>query len=236
MVLNKRTEEVWVDLYCINTESVFDLLSFVDVLNNQEAIRARKFRNDFDQKSYLLSHILLRILLSSYFDIDPVEWVFAFNKYGKPMQLNFPNEIFFNISHTKNMICISFSNALRVGVDVENVTKKNINILKSVFKSQTSYYSDMNYVSEWTSREAFLKGLGLGLSNFSDDDNFYENLLFNVDKSCWTILTLSTFDNQYCISLAHELRDEKPYVRVLDHNFKSCYYGMNLVSIKTYKS
>jgi 4'-phosphopantetheinyl transferase len=43
-----------------------------------------RFRFGNDQRRYLLTLVLLRTVLSRYAVLDPAQWSFALNAYGKP--------------------------------------------------------------------------------------------------------------------------------------------------------
>ena len=95
---------------------------------------------------------------------------------GKPYLKDYPS-LFFNLSHTDNLILIAFSN-LPVGVDVEK-NERNADkeaIIKHFFSEneQQSFFSQLEkdrqlaFVKGWTRKEAILKATGEGLSSMKN--------------------------------------------------------------------
>lgn len=91
---------------------------------------------------------------------------------GKPYLKDYPS-LFFNLSHTDNLILIAIADSL-VGVDVEK-NERNADkeaIIKHFFseREQQSFFSQPEklrqqaFVKGWTRKEAILKATGEGLS------------------------------------------------------------------------
>ena len=101
---------------------------------------------------------------------------------GKPYLKDYPT-LFFNISHTDNLILIAIANS-PVGVDVEK-NERNADkeaIIKHFFseKEQQSFFSQpdeqrqLAFVKGWTRKEAILKATGEGLSAMKDYEVSFE--------------------------------------------------------------
>ena len=101
---------------------------------------------------------------------------------GKPYLKDYPN-LFFNLSHTDNLILIAIANS-HVGVDVEK-NERNADkeaIIKHFFseKEQQSFFSQpdeqrqLGFVKGWTRKEAILKATGEGLSAMKDYEVSFE--------------------------------------------------------------
>ena len=80
------------------------------------------------------------------------------NKYGK---LYYEPDFFFNISHSKNYICIAVSNS-EVGIDIEEERKIEVDISRRVL-GENEKIIDNNIVINWVIKEAYSKYKGLGL-------------------------------------------------------------------------
>ena len=101
---------------------------------------------------------------------------------GKPYLKDYPN-LFFNLSHTDNLILIAISNS-PVGVDVEK-NERNADkeaIIKHFFSEneQQSFFSQpeeqrqLSFVKGWTRKEAILKATGEGLSAMKNYEVSFE--------------------------------------------------------------
>ncbi len=101
---------------------------------------------------------------------------------GKPFLKDYPS-LFFNLSHTDNLILISIANS-PVGVDVEK-NERNADkeaIIKHFFseKEQQTFFSQpeelrqLAFVKGWTRKEAILKATGEGLSKMNDYEVSFE--------------------------------------------------------------
>ena len=112
-----------------------------------------------------------------------------YNNYGKPL---YNNKFYFNISHSKNYICIVISKS-NVGIDIEEDRKIYINFNKSFFNENESII-DNNILNNWVIKECYSKFLGVGLNlDFKKvsaqkiclNNNFYN--LSSYDYICYVI-------------------------------------------------
>ncbi len=117
----------------------------------------------------------LRRLLGFYLGCRPKEIDFATNEYGKPfVVMPEGHDISFSLSHSHNMVLIAITRETPVGVDVEYL--RNISdahdIVNRFFSIEERKYlkslsfSDFHdeFFACWTMKEAYLKGIGKGLS------------------------------------------------------------------------
>lgn len=141
-------------------------------LSDFEKEQALEFHNKSLSNRYIISHSIIKCILSYYLQQSPKEIKFIKNEYGKPF-LNHSN-IQFNISHSNNMIyyIIGFNN--KVGVDIEFndyivdiielskivLTNKEIETLNTLSpQKQIKLFYDI-----WTIKEALVKAIGEGLT------------------------------------------------------------------------
>jgi 4'-phosphopantetheinyl transferase len=118
---------------------------------------------------------VLRILLGKYLDMPPERVSFTYGEYGKPALRTPENrlELFFNLSHSREMAVYAFSRAAGVGVDVEyqKSTRELIRIARRFFSKheftvlQSLPETDLvsGFYNCWTRKEAFVKAVGSGL-------------------------------------------------------------------------
>lgn len=160
------------------------------ILSVEENQRQQRFYSAEDQHSYLVSHALVRKVLSMYCDVMPERWLFTFNQHGKPevsaeivAALDCP-PIKFNLSHTSGLTACVVSLNDECGVDVENIQRKNklLSIAERMFaEPELVTLRDISdaemrnkFFDYWTLREAYVKALGSGLKGSSKQ--FYFNI------------------------------------------------------------
>lgn len=132
-------------------------------------------------KNQIISNCLKRRVLSQYLDLKCNDNLlsFSFTKYGKPFMDLF--DIYFNISHSKNIIIMAVSSLFEIGIDIEYLDKDFFDSIQSneldyIFTSSERsqlYSSSINSIKKffdfWTIKESYLKCLGVGLV-----DNLYK--------------------------------------------------------------
>lgn len=88
------------------------------------------------------------------------------NKYGKPFV---GNNMHFNISHTRGLVCCAVSE-VPVGVDAELVRPINAALINKICSCKekeallSSADTDLEFFKYWTLKESYVKMLGIGLS------------------------------------------------------------------------
>jgi 4'-phosphopantetheinyl transferase len=113
--------------------------------------------------------------LSRYTGVDPREWRFRANSFGRP-QIAWPRlgiDIDFNLSNTRGLVACIVTAGTPAGVDVESVHRTGgTSVLERCFASHEVV--SLQTLSEaqrrrrcfelWTLKEAYVKARGLGLS------------------------------------------------------------------------
>src|SRR5262245_12146118 len=152
------------------------------LLSPDERERAVRFRFERHRRRYLVAHIALHEILGRYLGIDPGRLSFDLGANGKPsLTRALANGIEFNLSHSDEMALIAVSHGRELGVDIEQVREKfefqevaerfftaqevaALRALPTALQRQAFYQC-------WTSKEAFLKAKGTGLSGALDEVN-----------------------------------------------------------------
>lgn len=82
-------------------------------------------------------------------------------EYGKPYK---ENGIKFNISHSNNL-CIIGVSSIEIGVDIEFVRNRNLDIMNRFFaKEEKDNVSSLkDFYKVWTNKESLVKCIGVGL-------------------------------------------------------------------------
>jgi 4'-phosphopantetheinyl transferase len=188
-----RYEPGRVDIFfatSLDLASNFGQLSLL--ISPEERLRAGKMIVGDTRDIFILSHAVLRICLSRYLDIDPLEIEFSITKNSKPFLNNRP--LHFNISHTNGAFVIAVSPTAYVGIDIEPVRHMNEfhSVARSFFskREQDFIFNNNDEVDErflllWTRKESLLKALGTGmidrldLAEVSEDENFIDRDIFS---------------------------------------------------------
>ena len=173
--LSKNEVRVWMaDL----SRFVCHLSSFRSLLSPEERARAARFTFERDERRFVLSHGLVRKLLSRYLGPDPARISFHYSEHGKPAvqgNANKSADVRFSISHSADCLVCAVSLGREVGVDVE-VMRSDVDHLQLArrFFSTREYEDIVGYPENgqgerffqyWTCKEAYLKARGIGLSS-----------------------------------------------------------------------
>lgn len=126
---------------------------------------------------FLITRALIRTSLSSYFQVDPADWRFGKNAYGKP-QIIFPEKswpVCFNLSHCEGLVVCAIVRGHDIGVDVEDAqrsTNAALDSLSSYFAAEEIAelaqlprdHQKTRFFDYWTLKESYIKARGLGLA------------------------------------------------------------------------
>jgi 4'-phosphopantetheinyl transferase len=137
-----------------------------------ELKRANRFIFAGDRQSFVVARGLLRLVLAQYLGENPLRLQFAYGAHGKPALVH-PTPICFNISHSYDRLLIAVGAGLEVGVDVERIAAELASEGVSGEFSQAEQFALANVSADkwlnaffkcWTSKEAYIKGIGKGLT------------------------------------------------------------------------
>lgn len=189
------------------------LTSYHKLLNVEEESRRQRFHFEKHRKQHLITRALIRTTLSRYSNIDPREWCFTQNKYGKPSAVPVPDAplLGFNISHTEGLITCAITLDKDVGVDVEDCKRVNAtrDIAQRFFSAVeandlASFPDDLQkdrFFHYWTLKEAYIKARGKGISipleQFSYHFSNHGKIVISIDPRLhdkpgkWHFLLLS---------------------------------------------
>lgn len=154
-------------------EQLENLTYFQSILSDEEKSKVNNYKFSRDQQCSIISRACLRIFLGCYFDSEPSLIRLKKTKYGKPFLRSEPN-IYFNVSHTNELVLYSFTKIAPIGIDVEYIeqnlafhdlsnmffAKNEINKLKELDGEELR----LSFFRCWTRKEAFVKAVGEGLS------------------------------------------------------------------------
>jgi 4'-phosphopantetheinyl transferase len=143
-------------------------------LNEEETFRARRFVYPQDRDRYVRAHSAMRTLLSSYAGIAPASIAFSTNAYGKPQVAHEEGaeQIHFNLTHSAGVAALAVSRAFELGIDIEHIRPIDSEVAEHHFSPRELLTLGslppeqwlQGFYRCWTSKEALLKGEGLGLN------------------------------------------------------------------------
>ena len=138
------------------------------------------YKNEKDQ---------IRCLLSSYLVNQLSKEELKKNETGKPY---YPNGPFFNISHSGKYVIMAVANQ-EVGVDIEENTDKNMDVLLKIFNEAEAKmikeHADFYYL--WCAKESLIKCMGTSISKIKEIPSLPLNGLKTfkgIDYQCHTFI------------------------------------------------
>ena len=204
---------------------------FTASLSTNEIEKACRYIRAKDRDRYIFAHGVLRSILGFYISCSPAELIFEVNPYGKPFLARKcdSSDIQFNMSHSENMTLLAVTRGARIGIDVEYMRSvpDARQIVDRYFSSDERRFLhsfspvdfERGFFYCWSSKEAFLKGLGKGLTypldkfsiTFSkgESEGFLQVYEEPVNADCWKITRLSPAPG-YSGALAIEEKGSKP--------------------------
>ena len=145
---------------------------FWECLSTKEKIQAKQYYTSDLSDRYIISHGVLRYILSYYTHQLPQDIEFIHNEYGKPFLKN--NNIQFNMSHSHDMVSYIISLDYRVGIDIEfhdrTIDIHGLSCLIFTPKEQEFVITLESkeklelFYNLWTIKESLIKASGQGLS------------------------------------------------------------------------
>jgi 4'-phosphopantetheinyl transferase len=140
-----------------------------------ERERAERFVSEPARVQFVAARSALRTILSRYVGNEPSDIVFQLGPIGKPALGN-PgrSNLFFNLSHSRQMALVAVTQCAEIGVDVESIREmasreqlaerffhpNEVATLTKLPERQRA----QGFFNAWTRKEAFLKATGKGIS------------------------------------------------------------------------
>lgn len=146
------------------------------MLSAEEQARQRRFLYPKHRRQFLISHALVRLVLSHYAGDAPAAWRFLTKAHGKPALASAAAQadLRFNLSHTDSLAVVAVATGREVGVDAENVERRDpgIDLARRYFApeevAQLTRLDDdqrkSGFFDFWTLKESYIKARGLGLA------------------------------------------------------------------------
>jgi len=167
------TDEVHVWRIALEVSNPF-LLRLREILADDERRRADRFHFEKDRRHFTAARGVMRILLAEYLALRPEEVRFAYSNYGKP-RLAHESNLRFNLTHSHGLALLAVTRGREIGVDVERLREmeRDGELLAERFfspreaaalRSLPARLRREAFFRCWTSKEAYIKAHGMGLS------------------------------------------------------------------------
>ncbi|MCP4320841.1 MAG: 4'-phosphopantetheinyl transferase superfamily protein [Alteromonadales bacterium] len=231
-------QENEIHLWMIDPQQIEASPSLTQMLTENELQRVNRYRSDKAKHTALITRTFIRLLLSQYENLTPLQWQFSVTDLGKPEVKNSRQPLRFNLSHNNELIICAITLTKDIGCDIENLSRKiNVNAIAKRYFSSCEYKiikaEPAKFFEYWTLKEAFVKATGLGISQGLDtfsfeinkteqsDSNDNINLSFNENCKEKTVQNwyhcLLFPDDKHCVGLSvnHKKQtDNKPSIRL----------------------
>lgn len=176
MALGQRRVHVWQASLALPDHARRDLWA---LLNTEERAQAEQYRSERDRERFAAAHGVLRLLLADYLAVPPTELRFVAGPHGKP-DLVRPGgrrggrALRFNLSHSGERALFAFSEGRALGVDLEEIDLRTAHPAiaekffapgeRNIILAHSPAERPHIFTRLWTLKEAYLKALGLGLT------------------------------------------------------------------------
>ncbi len=149
-----------------------DLLA---LLSPDEHAKCLRFHSHVDRQRYLVSHSMVRNLLSKYLCGAPAEWRFTYSEKGRPelAGMGLP-PLRFNLTHTRGLAACIVTSEDDCGIDAESLNPRHnpAGVAARYFSAEENMHLNAlegeawleYFYSCWTLREAYVKARGIGLN------------------------------------------------------------------------
>ena len=211
--------------YCIIDEidhSFFE--SYLKGLPENIQQEITKYRFIKDQKLTLYG----KWMVASFFRQKqiPFDWMnWKKGRFGKPF---LPYGPYFNISHCDDLVVSAFDEDV-IGVDVEKISEKNLNLISFLHPSEQAYIQgspkkEVAFCEIWTKKEAYLKAKGWGFQQELNVSDCSKDCLYDESGS-WNLMSLD-FLEVYRLSICTAVKRLKadvffPRITNMKHLFKN---------------
>jgi len=169
--LQHREVHVWRTWLDHSRDDLFQIKTY---LSEDEVEISSKFHFERDRTRYVISHGILRKILSQYLTTPPETICFVRDEFGKPVLETNPKDLKFNLSHSEDMALFAFTRSYPIGVDIEYIHPiKDIQLIAKSFLSSEEMKAFLklpkniqpdSFFRVWTRKEALTKAIGTGIT------------------------------------------------------------------------
>ncbi|HEY0069552.1 MAG TPA: 4'-phosphopantetheinyl transferase superfamily protein [Chloroflexia bacterium] len=178
-------------------------------LSEDERDRSGRFYFEEDRRRFIVGRGVLREMLGRYLAVGPHELQFRYGPYGKP-ELAGDEALSFSVSHARHFALYAFTWGCKVGIDIEYIRPTDHMELiierhftareKAVLQSLSGSRKLEAFFVCWTSKEAYLKANGRGLTQAlesidvalhpTEDTRMFSVNEASFDAASWSLQTI----------------------------------------------
>ncbi len=152
-----------------------------ELLSPDEIERSGRLKQALDRNRYIRAHGAIRSILGGYLGLNGEALTFGVGDKGKPYLINPETSLRFNLSHCEDMALLAVTKEISVGIDLERIRNKplQLKIAKRMFPE--SVYSRLialppedvakEFLQYWTEFEAKAKCLGSGIFSIGEEQS-----------------------------------------------------------------
>lgn len=177
LAISNREVHLWRANLDLSTQEVEKLATY---LSDDELARASRFYFDRDRRRFVVGRGRLRQILAGYVQRKPAALEFVYTEKGKPSLKDRGNygQLVFNLSHSQELVVYAVSCDRAIGIDLEYLRS-----LPDAEKLAQRFFSpqeaaiinslppenrQLAFFYAWTSKEAYLKATGEGITKLTD--------------------------------------------------------------------
>ena len=166
-----------VHVWRVDLEQAEDVVQkFRGTLEEDELFRADRFHFEKDRRAFTVSRGFLRHVIGRYLETKPEAVRFSYGPYGKPGLdgVHKSSVLRFNMSHSRAVGLVAVTETKELGVDVEyiradfaseDIARRFFSPREvEAFNALATEQRVAAFFRCWTRKEAYIKAVGLGLS------------------------------------------------------------------------
>lgn len=152
------------------------LSAYTSLLSEEERERQQRFYFEKDRHTFLVSHALVRKVLSKYGNIKPADWRFTRGGQGRPEIVSSAGtpSLRFNLTHAQGLAACVITLDIACGIDAERIAERGNTHAVAEKMFAATELADLNaqgdagfldrFYDYWTLHEAYCKAQGVGLA------------------------------------------------------------------------
>lgn len=188
------------------------------LLTDEEIHQGDRYLQKEDRIRQLLGKGFLRKLIPLYLNERQIQ--FGKNRFNKPFLIG-RNDFHFNISHAGDWVVIALADC-EVGIDIEPLDSRFAyqELLSGIFSPSEIEFIEKSpnpvhsFYKIWTRKEAFLKGIGQGITDQLSEYCLLDGLQQfyfseNIPYEQWDVRSF-VMNSNHCVSLALPSKEHQP--------------------------
>jgi len=233
--LSKNEVHIWL----VNVNDQFVAFNYyLSLLSLEEKEQAKNYIFHKHSNNFIIRRAILRIILSFYLNVPPKDILISIDKNGKPY-LNYSElNVFFNLSHSSDLVYYAISSESYMGIDIEYIQDLDLekDLLTLVLHSEEYIFFEGLFSHQkrdffyryWTQKEALVKAVGSGLSHplsniHIDFSDYLSPSLVRFDQkentNNWSLALLKTPSNYVAHIALNGVMNSIKYKRFINNEY-----------------